>query len=331
MSVKAVFVGFGNVGRALLKELINSKLGVEVVGAVSSRGGVLISSREDLRALYELAVSDLNLSNHPRFRNGLSISNLIKYTTPDLAYIVIPPSYKTGEPNKSIYYELVNAGASIITADKTVLAHNYWEFMNYAFSKGVFVGYRATVAAGTPFTDVAEGLQGREVKYFKAMFNITANYIISLMEKGLTYEEAVRKAIEVKVAEPDPTIDTHGWDLAAKVAIMASILSGKSIAISDVRREPLESMPAEEVVAGPSRGYRVRYLGVADLEKGTYYVGPEKLPLNHPLAVLEGMYSGAELIIEGERMLVIGPAGPAWRTAKVMITDTIEYLRWLKK
>jgi len=330
VSVKAVLIGFGNVGKALLKELIERGLGIEVAGAISSRGGVLIEDNEDLRALYELAVSDLNLSKHPRFRHGFSIDELVGKVCPDLAYIVIPPSYRTGEPNRSIYYKLVGSGVSIITADKTVLALGYREFMDYATKRKVFVGYRATVAAGTPFTDAAEGLRGREVKYFRAMFNVTTNYIISLMEQGLTYEEAVKKAIEAKLAEPDPTVDTHGWDLAAKVAIMASILTGENVTISDIRREPLEKVPAGEVAEGPRKGYRIRYLGVADLERRRYYVGPEKLPLNSPLASLTGMFSGAEFIVEGERMVIIGPAGPAWRTAKVMITDTMEYLWWLR-
>ncbi len=330
MPVKAVLVGFGSVGRALLKELIGRRLGIEVAGVLSSRGGVLIGGYEDLRMLYELASSDLNLSKHPRFRQGFSIDELVSKVRPDLAYIVIPPSYRTGEPNKSIYYKLVGCGVSIITADKTVLALGYREFMDYATKKKVFVGYRATVAAGTPFTDVAEGLRGREVKYFRAMFNVTTNYILSLMEQGRTYEEAVRNAIEVKLAEPDPTVDTHGWDLAAKVAIMASILTGENVTISDIHREPLEKVPAEEVAEGPKEGYRIKYLGVADLEKKRYYVGPEKLPLDSSLASLTGMLSGAEFIVEGECMVIIGPAGPAWRTAKVMITDTIEYLGWLR-
>ncbi len=330
MPVKAVLIGFGNVGRALLKELTECKMGVDVAGALSSRGGVLIQERSDLRALYELAIKDMNLSKHPKFRTGFSIDELISSINPDLAYVAIPPSYRTGEPNKSIYYKLVGCGVSIITADKTVLALGYREFMDYAVKKKVFVGYRATVAAGTPFTDIAEGLRGREVKYFRAMFNVTTNYILSLMEGGRTYEEAVREAIEVKLAEPDPTVDTHGWDLAAKVAIMASILTGENVTINDIHRKPLEEVPAEEVAKGPKQGYRIRYLGVADLEKKRYYVGPEKLPLSSPLASLTGMFSGAEFIVEGERMIVIGPAGPAWRTAKVMVTDTIEYLRWLE-
>ena len=329
MPVKAALIGFGNVGRALLRELIERKLGIEVIGILSSRGGVLIRGNEDLRTLYELASSNLNLSKHPRFRCGFGIDELISKVSPDLAYIAIPPSYRTGEPNKPIYYKLVDCGVSIITADKTVLALGYRDFMDYATNKKVFIGYRATVAAGTPFTDVAEGLRGREVKYFRAMFNVTTNYILSLMEQGRTYEEAVRKAIQVELAEPDPTVDTHGWDLAAKVAIMASILTEENVTIDDIHREPLEKVSVEEVAMGPRKGYRIRYLGIADLEKKRYYVGPVKLQLDSPLAPLTGMFSGAEFVVEGERMVITGPAGPAWRTAKVMITDTIEYLRWL--
>jgi len=327
MTIKAIFVGFGNVGRTLCKEIFRCGIDIEIRGAISSKGGVLIEEKDDLKALCELADRDLKLDRHPKFKEGFEVEGLVENVKPDLAYISLPPNYITGEPNKTIYRKLVDAGVNIIIADKTVLALEYRDFMDYASRRKVFVGYRATVAAGTPFTDVARGLRGREITRIKAMFNVTSNYILSLMEEGLSYEEAVKKTVEIKLAEPDPRMDTHGWDLAAKLAIITSIL-GENLGIHEIVREPLEKVSQSDVARARERGQRIMYLGEADLEKRSYYVGPREIPLSHPFASIRGMYSGLEAIIEGDRMTIIGPAGPIRRTALVMITDTLEFLEW---
>ncbi len=327
MPIKAIFVGFGNVGKTLYTEIIQGGIDIEVCGVLSSKGGVIIEERSDLKSLRELADRNLKLDRHPRFRERLEVDELVEAVKPDLAYISLPPNYVTGEPNKTIYRKLVDAGVNLITADKTVLSLGYRDFMDYASRRGVFVGYRATVAAGTPFTDVAKGLRGREVTRVTAMFNVTSNYILSLMEQGLSYEEAVKRTVEIKLAEPDPRMDTHGWDLAAKLAIIASIL-GENVRINEISREPLEKVSQSDIARAREKRRRIRYLGEADLEKKRYYVGPQEIPLETPLASITGMYSGLEAIVEGDRMIIIGPAGPIRRTALVMITDTIEFLEW---
>ena len=158
----AILVGFGNVGRHVAEELDGLEGSVTVSGALSSRGGVVFRNRSEFKELLRLAEGGEKLDNHPSFVEGLTLKELINEASPDIAFITIPPNYRGGEPNRSIYYTLVREGISVIMADKTVLALEYRDFMKYAASKGVFVGFRATVAAGTPMTDVARGLRGRE-------------------------------------------------------------------------------------------------------------------------------------------------------------------------
>ncbi len=322
--VKASIIGFGNVGRSLLRELLKLD-SVEVVSASSSRGSVIIEDKGDLDRLKDLASTGARLDSHPSFIEGLGPLEAVSRAGAELAFIAIPPSYETGEPNRSIYTSLVELGVSIITADKTVLAKWYSEFMERARGR-VYVGFRATVAAGIPAIDSARGLRGRGVEVVEAVLNSTTNYIITLVEGGLSYSEAVEKAIREELAEPDPRVDTHGLDPAAKLAILLSVM-GYSVSLDDVERVPLEeALSSVEAVERLRRGEVLRYIAWGRPGEGVYRVEPRWLPKNHPLAGVSGIYNGILYRLENERIYLEGPVGPAWRTARVMVTDLLEYM-----
>ncbi len=322
--VKAVIIGFGNVGRALLLELLGLRE-IRVVGLASSRGAVIIGGRGDLEEAVRLAKNKYKLDKHGSFKEGVSAVELASETSAELAFIAIPPSYVLGEPNRSIYYGLLDANVSIITADKTILAREYINIKNYARERGLFLGYRATVAAGTPVLDVARGLRGRRVERVRAVLNATTNYILSLVEQGLSFSEAIEKSIREELAEPDPRIDTHGWDPAAKLVITVSEL-GYKVSLEEVERTPLETIGEDEVRTALSEGYRVKYIAEAIIGDKKYVVKPLKISLTSRLAGASGHINAVEFWLENEKVVIEGPAGPAWRTAKVMVTDALEYI-----
>lgn len=327
VSVPVVVVGFGNVGRALVIELVEGAYSrfFSLRGVVASRGAVVVRGEDSVRELARLARSRGRLEEHSSFSKGLSVADAAVETGAELAFIAIPPSYQTGEPNRSIYYSLAGRGVSIVTADKTVLAYDYAGLKKFMAEKNLFLGYRATVAAGTPVVDVARGLRGRSVERVRAIVNATTNYILTLVETGLSYREAVERAIAEQVAEPDPTIDTHGYDPAAKLAIIVSEL-GYTASVRDVAREPLDAVNEEEVRKALSEGCRYKYVAEADLRSGELVVHPVKLSGSSRLAQVSGMNNIVEFIVEDSAIIIEGPAGPAWRTAKVMITDALEYI-----
>ncbi len=325
--IETVIIGFGNVGRVLLQELSRLEE-FSVVGLASSRGAVILERPGDLREALELAVRKYKLDKHSSFREGMNSLELVSETSAELAFIAIPPSYASGEPNRSIYYGLLDRGASIITADKTVLAREYMSIKKYAREKNLFLGYRATVAAGTPVLDVARGLRGRRVERVRAVLNATTNYILSLVEQGLGFSEAVERSIKEELAEPDPRIDTHGWDPAAKLAITLSEL-GLETTLQDIERTPLETVSDEEVRKAVQEGYRIKYIAEALIEEKKYMIRPAKIRINDRLATVSGHINIVEFSLENEKITIEGPAGPAWRTAKVMITDALEYLEKL--
>lgn len=325
-------IGFGNVGRELLLRLVSVErdIGVGVTSISSSKGSVIIGGPGDLARAVKLAREGRRLEEHEGFREGMDPVEATLVGGSEVALITLPPSYITGEPNRTIYRGLINNEISLITADKTVLALEGLGFLEEAWKRGLFIGYRATVAAGTPAIDAALGLRLRNVTSVKAVLNATTNYILGLVEKGLSFNEAVEKSIKAKLAEPDPTIDTHGWDPAAKLVILSNTL-GYSVKLEEVERSPLESVGEDVVRESLRKGRRVKYVASADFERRVYSVRPEVVDQTDPLAGAEGEDNVLLFSLEDSTIVLKGPAGPAWRTARVMVTDLLDYKEWRQR
>lgn len=321
--MRAAIIGFGKVGREVVRQARRMGVEIEFVGALSSRGGVIVRGPGDGAALEKLAEEGMGLSHHPSFTPGLSLKEVVEEARPDVAFVAIPPNYVSPEPNTRIYSELAALGVSAVTADKTALALDFWGTLNEFLGKGLRLGYRATVAAGVPVIDVAWALRWRGVDSFEAVLNATTNYIISLVGEGLSYGEAVERAVREGYAEPDPAIDTHGWDPAAKAAIIASILEGRSVGVKDVVREPLSEGLEDVVRRARAEGMVIRYVATYSRGKGVS-VRPVPLPRESLLATIPGTHNAVVFGLENERVMLSGPAGPAWRTARVMIGDALD-------
>lgn len=326
--LKTGVLGFGNVGRELVVELLKIK-NIELRIIASSNGYVELINEHDYFELIDLVRNNLKLSNHSKFEKTSDSYKVLIENNIDIAFIAIPPSYETGEPNRRIYYELISNNISIITADKTVLALEYIDFMNRVFEKNLFIGYRATVSAGTPVTDVVKALRNRGIERIRGVLNSTCNYILSLIEKGLSYKEAVNNAIMNKYAEPDPRIDTHGWDSGAKLSILASI-NGYKVSVHDVVKIPLDNVSEYEYRNALRNKYRYKYLAEADFINKKYIVQPVLIPINEYIANIPDTHNIVEIYLENDKVVVEGPAGPAWRTARVMVTDLFDYYEYWK-
>lgn len=331
LKIGVVLIGFGNVGRELSKilagkaEILKTRANaeIEVRGIAVSRGYVVLGQgwRKEILGF----VSRYEAGDRGFLREAGNPLELVDLVSPDLAFIAIPPSYVTGEPNLTIYRGLLQRGVGFITADKTGLALRYSELVSGARRRGIYVGYRATVMAGTPAIDVIRGLAGREIRMIKGILNATTNYILSLVEKGVGFDEAISRAVAEKLAEPEPSIDIMGLDPSAKLAILVNE-AGINVSVNDIRRIPLTSISEDEIRKASRSGKRVKYTAIANIEEKVFSTHPEILEPEDPLSKVSGNYNGLLVEVEGERISLIGPAGPAWRAASAMITDLIEYL-----
>ncbi len=320
--MRVFLVGFGNVGREAAK-LVRAAPCLELAGAANSRGAVVALNDAARREVARLAETGERLEKHWDYNEGLDPVKAAVEAGADYAIIAIPPSYETGEPNRSIVLGLLDQGIGVGLADKTVPALFYDELVRRAEASGAPIGLRATVMAGTPATDVVKALASRSIERIRGVLNATTNYILTMVEEGASFQEAIKRAVEYKLAEPDPTVDTHGLDAAAKLVILVR-LAGYKAELGKVERVPLESIGEYEVRRALAEEARVKYVATADPEAGVYKVAPEKLPSSSPLARVDREYNAVELELEGAMVTLTGPTGPAWRTARVLVGEALD-------
>jgi len=327
--LRIALIGLGNVGKAFVKVLLAkagelAKLGYEpcVVGALASRGGVVGDGCLSNKLLAELADKGLYGATEVR---SIELGDLISLN-PDVAVVAIPPSYRTGEPNLSMYRELVRNRVSVVTADKTGLALAYQELVGEARARGVYLGFTATVMAGTPALPLLRGLRGRSIDSITGVLNATSNYVLTLVEGGLPMIDAVKRAVEEKIAEPDPSIDLGGLDAAAKAVIMANTV-GLPVSLRNVEVQSLLNLNEAYIRDAVRRGVRVKQVASIDLAKGRVSVKPMEVLASGVLGSVSGNYNALIIRLKnGNEITLIGPTGPAGATAEVMFSDLLEYV-----
>ena len=166
------------------------------------------------------------------------------------------------------------------------------------------------------------GLRGRPVKRVRGALNTTTNTVLSLVEDGLTLDQALQKAREMGVAEPNPELDLKGLDLAAKAAILSCTL-GTPITIDEVEIEAAVDYRVETLARqAAAKGNRLRM--VASIEQGTARVTLEELTPDDPLHQVKGKTNAAVVEAEAGTIAVYGPGGGPLPTAYSLLADLLQ-------
>jgi homoserine dehydrogenase len=161
-------------------------------------------------------------------------------------------------------------------------------------SQGVAFRAESTVMSGTPvLSALAEGLAGTRPVALRGLLNTTANFILSEMAGGRSYEDALTEAQRAGLAERDPAADVEGHDAAAKVMILSGLVFGRQLRREQVAVRGITAITGREIAGARSAGGRVRHvatLGFAGPEGGsvTASVQPELVRDGDPLAHVDG-------------------------------------------
>ena len=223
----------------------------------------------------------------------------------------------------------IDAGASIVTANKALLATHLSELTSRAASRGVDLYYEAAVAGAIPIVRVLRtSLAGQRLTRVLGIVNGTTNFILTTMEReGRDYDDVLREAIASGYAEADPTADVDGHDAAQKAALLASLAYGRVVLDADVAREGIAKVTASDLEAASRMGYVVRLLAVAERvapEAISVRVHPAMVPRSHPLAAVDGASNA--VFVEGEASGPVmlqgdGAGGPP--TASAVLGDLV--------
>ena len=192
------------------------------------------------------------------------------------------------EPARSLILRAMKHGASVVTANKALLAEDGPALYAAAAEHGVDLYYEAAVAGAIPLLrPLRESLAGDDVTKVLGIVNGTTNYVLDKMDTtGAGFSDAVEQAQALGYAEADPTADVEGFDAAAKAAILASLAFHTRVSGADVYREGITEVTAADVAAAREMDSVVKLLAICErTEAGvSVRVHPAMIPRSHPLA-----------------------------------------------
>nr|MBC8508817.1 homoserine dehydrogenase [Chloroflexota bacterium] len=216
-------------------------------------------------------------------------------------------------------------------ANKGPVVHAYKELQDLAALKGVKFLHESTVMDGAPiFSLFREAIPASKLLAFKGILNSTTNLILTRMEKGDSFDEAVKHCQDVGIAETDPSGDVDGWDAAIKVAALVTVLMGIPIKPQDVDRTGIREITPEMVSDALKEGKRYKLICSAerDGENIIARVAPELIPSTSPIYSVEGTSSIVEFKSDvlGDLSIVEKDPGPH-TTAYGLLADFINAVK----
>ncbi|MFL6296916.1 MAG: homoserine dehydrogenase [Actinomycetes bacterium] len=236
------------------------------------------------------------------------------------------------EPARTLILAAFEAGKSVVSANKALLADDGVALHAAAAKSGVDLYYEAAVAGAIPLLrPLRESLAGDQLRRVVGIVNGTTNYILSRMaETGAGFTEALAEATELGYAEPDPSADVEGFDAAAKCAILASLAFNTRVVAGDVYREGITDVTAADIAAARRMGYTVKLLAIAEEVDGevSARVHPAMVPDAHPLAGVTEAYNA--VFVEGDavgRLMFYGRGAGGRPTGSAVLGDLVAVAR----
>lgn len=235
------------------------------------------------------------------------------------------------DPARDHVLAALEAGKSVVTANKQLVAQFGDELFAAARSAGVQLRFEAAVAGAIPIIRVVtESLGALEIDRVSGIVNGTTNFILTEMTAtGADYGEVLARAQELGYAEADPTDDVNGADAAAKMAILARLVFDTQVGLEDVSYEGIEDIRPEDISYAKELGLSLKLLGVAERHEDeiSIRVFPCFLYRGHPLAPVEGPFNA--LTVEAPAITEITMSGPGAggpETAASVLGDVVSIL-----
>jgi homoserine dehydrogenase len=296
--VKIALIGFGNVGQGLAQILRDRATDLEaeygfrgtlVAVATRSRGTLVYPDSLSPAALLD-AIAEGSLDRYPDapgLERGWTPERIVREAGADVLVEASPSDLQTGGPALDLALAAFASGLHVVLANKGPVVVAYPALMDAARAAHRRLLFEATVMAGTPSLRLAlEGLAGAGITRARGIINGTTNYILTQMESGLGFAEALAQAQAIGYAEADPTADVDGWDAAGKARILSAALFGRPRSFEAMTVTGIRGLTADDIAAARAAGERWKL--IADITPDALTVAPARVPLTHPLAGVMG-------------------------------------------
>jgi homoserine dehydrogenase len=298
--MRLALIGFGNVGQGFAEILVErgselaQRYGLQLqIVAVSDlfKGSVYNPQGLDPADLLTAVRAGGNLDKVQAPQRGWNALETIRSSNADVIIELSYTDLETGQPALDHIRTALQSGKHVITSNKGPVALHYQELKTLADQKGLQIGIEGTVMSGTPALRLGNDLlAGAGIQRIQGILNGTTNYILTRMEAGASYTEALADAQALGYAEADPTGDVEGFDAAGKAVILANLLLDAGLKMVDVQRTGISKLTPQDIIEAAAAGERWKLIALVEQtnEGVRASVQPLRLPLSHPLASVSG-------------------------------------------
>jgi len=300
------FLGFGNVSRTLVRLLadreteLRDRHGItyRVTGIASRRlGWIANPSGLDPTAVrgagFPARAKPEAKSNSLTFTTAQNVREWLAAARADVLFEATSLDVQTGQPAVDHIRAALEHGAHAITANKGPIVHAYRELRDLAAKQGKRFLFESTVMDGVPIFSLFDQLPAIHLQGFHGIVNSTTNVILSEMEQGLSFDEALKKAQALGIAETDATHDIDGWDAAVKTAALITVLMDVPIRLEEIAREGIRDLTPQALRNARRDGWPFKLVCRAKREgdRVKASVAPEKVLATSPMAKISGTSS----------------------------------------
>jgi homoserine dehydrogenase len=233
-----------------------------------------------------------------------------------------------GDPAKSSVEAALNAGHSVVTANKALLARHGVSLARIAEKNNASLCFEAAVAGGIPIVKtLREGLGGSRISRVYGILNGTCNYILTRMYKErMSFADCLKEAQRLGYAEADPTFDIGGFDTAHKLAILTSLAFGTEVDAPAVHVEGIQSIELADLEAADELGYRVKLLGVAQRTDAgiEQRVHPTMVRQGTVIAEVDGVLNAVAIDADTMQLTLLGPGAGGAATSSAVVADLMD-------
>ena len=236
------------------------------------------------------------------------------------------------EPAYAYIRSALEAGKSVVTANKDLIADRGGELLQIAEENHVELRFEAAVAGGIPIiSPLKSSLAANEISKIMGILNGTTNYILTKMtNEGMDYADALDEATALGYAEADPTADVEGYDAGRKIAILATIAFHSRVTFRDVYTEGITRITAKDISYAKTLGRVIKLIAMANNtpEGIEVKVHPMLIPEDHALASVNGSYNA--VYVDGdavEDVMFYGKGAGEMPTASAVMGDVFSVAR----
>ena len=329
-------IGFGGVGQALIKLLIDKEsyllqqynLKINVKYIIKSNGGIYNASGINLSEILKVIDENINITCHNEWKDNLNINDIIDNNDIDTLVELTSTNIETGEPGLTHIRKSLENNINVVTGNKGPILLDYKKLKVLADNNNVELKVGCTTGGALPSINGGiYDIAGSKIQSIEGVLNGTTNYILSKMANdNVDYKEALLEAQKVGIAESDPSLDVLGYDTASKIIILSNVLMNSDLKLEDLKSNGIEEVRLDNIEKAKVRGNKIKLIGKVykkdNLVKG--YVTPIEIDENHPLYCVDyknkGIYYKTDTLGD---ISIIGGASGTMNAAASILRDII--------